>query len=244
MMRVIAAWEYRRLARQSPGLPGLIALALFPLAHLLPWQRIAFFDNPVQAAVNISSLYAILIASVICGDSGQLRRSMYWLFQKGLRPHEYSLRANLVSVGFGAAFIAVSGVFVAGGSLLHEFGLKAALVSVTVSFLLFSILSALLFVLGSLGVQRRTELMMLLILLPILSDVLLVRTPRIARRIAHVLLPPITDAYRGTTALFNGSWHNALGYMLHILIFLTVCLLLAFAAQRRRLPVPAKLKPA
>ena len=242
MMRVIATWEYRRLTRQSPGMPSLIALALFPLVHLLPWQRIAFFDNPVQAAVNISTLYAIVVASMICGDAGQLRRSMFWLFQKGFRPHEYSLRAYLVSLGFGAVFLAVSGVLVGIAALLYQFGLEAAFVSMTAAFFVFSILSTLLLLLGSLGVQRRTELMMLMIFLPLISDVLLVRTPPIARRIAHMALPPITDAYRGTTALFNASWHSAFGYLLHILIFVAVCLVLAFAAQRRRLPVPAKLK--
>ena len=242
MMRVIAAWEFNRLTRHSPGVASLIALATFPLVHLLPWERIAFFDNPVQAAVNISSLYAIVVASMIGGDAGQLRRSMFWLFQKGVPPHEYSLRAFLVSLAFGAAFIAVSGIFAGIASVTYQFGLKAAFISVTSALLLFSIFSTLLLLLGSLGAHRRTELMLLLIFLPILSDVFLVRTPPLARRIAHLALPPVTDAYRATTALFNASWHNALGHVLHILLFLAVCLLLAFVVQRTRVPVPAKLR--
>jgi hypothetical protein len=242
MMRVVAAWECHRLTRHSPGVPSLVALALFPLVHLLPWARIAFFDNPVQAAVNISSLYAIVVASMIGGDAGQLRRSMFWLFQKGLPPHEYSLRAFLVSLAFGAAFIVISGVLAGIASLIYQFGLKAAFVSVTSALLLFSIFSTLLLLLGALGAHRRTELMMLLIFLPILSDVFLVRTPPLARKIAHLALPPITDAYRATTALFNASWHNAFGHLLHILLFLAVCLLLAFAVQRKRAPEPAKLR--
>jgi hypothetical protein len=242
MMRDIAAWEFHRLTRHSPGVPSLIALALFPLVHLLPWERIAFFDNPVQAAVNVSSLYAIVVASMIGGDAGQLRRSMFWLFQKGLSPQEYSLRAFLVSLAFGATFIAMSGIFAAIASLTYQFGLKAAFVSVTSALLLFSIFSTVLLLLGSLGAQRRTELMMLLIFLPIMSDVFLVRTPPLARKIGHLALPPVTDAYRATSALFNAVWHNALGHLLHILIFLAVCLLLAFVVQRKRVPVPAKLR--
>jgi hypothetical protein len=242
MMRVIAAWEFRRLTRHSPGVASLVALALFPIVHLLPWERIAFFDNPVQAAVNISSLYAIVAASMICGDAGQLRRSMFWLFQKGLRPQDYSFRAYLVCAAFGAAFVVLSGVFATMASLIYEFGVKAAFISMTSALLLFAIFSTLLFLLGSFGAHRRTELMMLLIFVPIVSDVFLVRTPHVARRIAHLALPPVTDAYRATTALFNTSWHNALGHLLHLLIFLAVCLLLSFAAQRTRVPVPARLK--
>lgn len=241
MIRTIAQWEFRRLTLSSPGLRTTILLALFPLAHLVPWKNISFFPDALQAAVTLSSLYALMIACMIGGDAGLMRRSAFWLFQKGIAPGDYAAGSLIVSALFGIAMILSSGLFVLFAALLYGFTPVAAFISSSVALLVFVILQAIFFLLGSLHMSRRTEIVLLFIFLSLFSNLLLLRTPEYLRKAVHLILPPASDAYGATTAMVNGSWHSAFGFLIHILFFVSVCLAVAFAVQRRLRPVPARL---
>jgi hypothetical protein len=242
MIKAVARWEFQRLVQQSPGLRSLVFLALFPGLQLLPWKDLAFFDDAFHAAVMLTSLYAIVVASLIGGDAGQMRRSAFWLYQKGVAPAEYSFAAYFITLFFGAVLIILSSSVVAISAMIHDFPMIAAGVSVTIGLLLLVIVHTLLFLIASLSSIRRTEFMMLLVFLALLSDVLWIRASDTFRVVAHRALPPVTDAYRAATALFNGSWHVALGHTLHILVFLALVMTLSHAIQNRRRPTPSRLQ--
>lgn len=240
-MNTVVRWEFRRLIHHSPGLRSIVFLALFPVLQLLPWKDLAFFDDAFHAAVMLTSLYAIVVASLIGGDAGQMRRSAFWLYQKGVAPAEYAFAAYIITLGFSAVLLVYSSLMVTISAVIHDFSMDAAGVSVTVGLLLLVIIHTLLFVIASFSTVRRTEIMMLLVFLALLSDLLLIRTSNMTRALAHRALPPVTDAYRATNALFNGSWNIALGHTLHILVFMIVCMVLANALQQRWRPTPSRL---
>src|SRR5688500_2347312 len=99
MLKTIAQWERARLFRHSPGARGLVLLSCLPLLHLLPWRGTEFFESTFQASVMLSSLFALIATCVIGRDAGAPRRSLFWLFQKGVPPLDYALGAFLVTFG-------------------------------------------------------------------------------------------------------------------------------------------------
>lgn len=242
-MKVITRWEAARIAGHSPGTKALLFALALPLLHLLPWRASQFFESPFQAAVMLSALYAVIVVCLLGRDAGAPRRSAFWLYQKGVAPLDYAVGAFLVALAGIVAMLAINLALLAAGLSIHGEAVVRTVAVVTLVSLLFAlILHVLLFLIASLDPRRTSEAALFLVFLALTTDPLLLRAPASLRRVAHLLLPPVADAFQGTSALFNREWHRALGYLVHILAFVAVCFVLASMRQSRLRPAPDRLR--
>jgi hypothetical protein len=243
MLKTIARWERARILRQSPGTIGLLLVMALPLMHLLPWRRTDFFENVFQASVMLSSLFALVVTCVVGRDAGVARRSFFWLYQKGVQPLDYALGAFLVTLAFILTLVVTGSLMLALGLVVNgELVGRTVAVVLVVSLLVVLVVHVLLFLAASLGVRRTTEAALLLVFVALTADPMLMRAPAWLRRLAHWLLPPVSDAFHAATALFNRDWHNALGHCTHVLLFLAIGLTVASALQARMRPTPGRLR--
>ena len=237
MLNAIARWEAARLVRSSPGTRSLCLLLCLTLLHLLPWRSTEFFENPFQAAVMLSSLFALVVTCAIGRDAGAVRRGSFWLYQKGVPQLDYALNAFLFTFAVILAFIAAGIAMLSLGLMLNDEAIaRTVAVVAVVSVLTALVVHALVFLLASLGVARTTEAALLFVFLALTADPVLLRASTALRRAAHWLLPPVSDAFQATSALFSRDWHAALGHSTHVLAFLLSALAAACMLQARLRP--------
>jgi hypothetical protein len=243
MPKTIAKWESARILRHSPGTRGLAFVLCLPLLHLLPWGGTDFFESSFQAAVMLSSLFALVVACTVGRDAGSPRRSAFWLYQKGVQPIDYALGAFLVTLGLVMLLILAGSLVLTLGLVLRGEAVWRTVAAVlVVSVLLSMVVHVIVFAIASLGVSRTTETALALVFLAVFVDPVLLRAPAWLRRAAHWLLPPVSDAFHATSALFTSDWHTALGHLTHVLLFLAIGLAVAAGLQARLVPAPARLR--
>jgi hypothetical protein len=241
VLKTIARLELARLLRHSPGVKSLLAVLCLPLLHVLPWQASEFFESAFQASVMVGALSALAIACVVGRDAGAPRRTSFWLFQKGVQPVDYALGAFVVTAGIMLVLMAAGCVVLAVGLWLRgEPVARTVGVVVVVSLVLALVIHVLLFVLAALRSGRTIETALLLVFLALVVDPVLMRAPASLRRAAHWLLPPISDAFHMTGALYSREWHTLLGHLTHVLLFLALAFAAALTLLARLRPAPAR----
>lgn len=221
MLKTLALWEWRRLAYSSKG--ALWALLLFPGLLFLPWPSLGLFESGAQASLIIITIYSIMIAAIIAGDAGHRTGLWFWLCQQGFRSAEIALGTAVASAALGMAFMVLGlswyAILVA---LDPAFGFRNLLVAAVVLPSFTFVGQALLFFLNSTNVQRKAELLMAFALLSLVSPGLFLHAPRLLGRAMHLLLPPFADSFAMAQACMASDWAGALGYLLHISVFVSV----------------------
>lgn len=241
MLKTVATWEARRLYRMTGR--SLIALVAFPCLFFVPWQRLGLFENSFQAALLLTSIYAFMASSNIASESGEFSRTAFWLFQKGASLAEYQLARYAILCAYGFGFL-VLGAGAASLAMMayHSFQLRYAAVLTLVSILLYLVTSALYFVMGAAMLRRKSEFLVLLVLVAATQGLLLSRASAHARSAAHALLPPIEDIYSAPSALINGDWLTGLREMLHLSLFVAACLAVAYVLHEHWKPDRARVE--
>ena len=239
MLKTTLRWELLRIRHAAPGAAGLLALLFFPLLFLLPWQRTGLFPGSFEADLLLTSLYVFMLAGNLGSDSGTFDKTAMWLFQKGVDLADYGIARLVVLTGIGACFVLFAMGFAAlGMGVYRDFHMRALLVCAGVAAMLFIILLALYFVLGALGANRKSEIILLLVIMAFAQDILLRSWTGAVRRAAHAALPPFQDAFGVNSAIANADWAAAFAALLHSFIYLCACMGLASLLQRRWRPRP------
>jgi hypothetical protein len=230
-------WESKRIRRKSPGMPGLLALLAFPLLFATPFETLGWFQTSFEPVLLLGWVYAFMIAANLGADSGELSNSAFWLFQKGISVPDHALAKWLVASAWGAGFVILGTVVGAVALALYsDLELRRTVVYLGSTVLVFLIAQALYFLTGALGLQRKSEALLLLTLLALAQGILFRRLPGAARRTLHFLLPPLQDAAATPPALVRSDWIGAIGHILHIVLFTFACLAIAFALHWRWRP--------
>lgn len=241
MLAIAARWESKRIRWHSPGKSALLATLLVPLLFVMPWERIGLFPTSFEGVLLVSWVYAFMVAATFGADTGEPSNGAFWLFQKGISISDYALARWIVAGAWGIGFI-VFGALV--GSLglvlyseLHVIDVGVLLGS---SLLLFALLQALYFLLGAIRLKRKTEVLLVLTLLSFTQEIVFRRLPPVLQRVIELALPPLQVMRTVPTAVVHGEWQLAIVDTLHVLIYMSVCMAIAFALHRRWRPDTAR----
>lgn len=237
MIATVARWELQRMRYESPGTSGLLALVVFPLLTLVPWERLGLFSSAFQAALTLGWIYAVVLASSFSADAGAFDSGVDWLFQKGVSLPDYALARWILAVASGVAFNLAGLLFAAAGVAYYDdLQLRQIIVYIGSAVLIFVVAAAVYFVLGALRLKRKTEILLLYFLVALTQSLLFREAPPLARRALHTLLPPVMDAAAAPSALLNMEWRQFIAGSLHTLLFVAGCLALSCVMHRRWRP--------
>lgn len=237
MIATVARWELQRMRYESPGPSGLLALVVFPLLCVVPWERLGLFSSAFQAVLTLGWVYAVVLASSLSADAGELNRGLNWLHQKGVSLPDYALARWILAVASGVAFNLAGLLFAAAGVAYYDdLQLRQVIVYIGSAVLIFVVATAVYFVLGALRLKRKSELLLLYFLLALTQSLWFRDAPQLARRALHVLLPPVMDAATAPSALLDMEWRQFTAGSLHTLLFVAGCLALSFVLHRRWRP--------
>jgi hypothetical protein len=245
MLTTTACWESKRIRRQAPGLPGLLALLFFPLLFITPFERLGWFQTSFEPVLLLGWAYAFVIAANLGADTGELSDGAFWLFQKGVSIADHALARWLVACAWGLGFIALGALTGTLALVLYsDLELPRVVVYLASTALVFLIAQALYFLTVALKLQRKSETLLLLMVLALAQGILFRGLPAAVRRLLHFVLPPIQDAAATPSALVNAEWIVAIGHVLHIVLFAFACMAVAFALHRRWRPTMGRMSRA
>lgn len=235
MTRPEFTWRIAYWRRTAPKF-GQGAVVTLPLVFLVPLDTV--FGSWMSASRIVLALGSLLLGAAIGRTTGLPRSSLVWLYQKGLSIRESVFRYWLVDLVIGVSIIvwwvvcwsviaAVRGDGTIGDATAMLVGAIAG----------FTLMHALLFPISAAGRTNGVDLAILLLIASLLQPVLLSQdASNRAGLVAHLVLPPFSDAVGLGSALGDRQWLHVLDVGIHLSMFIWVCLAIAAWALGRWRP--------
>lgn len=239
-VRLPFAWHLARWRFTSPGPRGLVILALFGLALVLPSHRLGLGETWSEAHRSVLLLGTLAATFLIARDAAASDELEFWLQHKGISPADWAFarwRANLLPL-FGTVAL-FTGLLFAAAPL---YGLQPSLAS-SVALLgtlgvTAAVLSVLLFGLGATGSPHAPELAMLLVVVTLFAPLLRAAWPAPMALLLTYALPPLVVVAELRDALDARAWRTAARLALHVAAWSTAVMLLGVQLLQRRGPKP------
>ncbi|MCJ7628947.1 MAG: hypothetical protein MUO50_11250 [Longimicrobiales bacterium] len=218
-------WRSAYWRRRFPGWVGGVFYVLLPGLFLLPLEAVPLFQERGRGIVILSWLLSVALALGVGTGRGLREEDSVWLIQKGISPGEAALEDWILdmvffalAVGWWASVGALAlwglGVPPVGSWVaLFSFGLATCAITRTFAGLL-----------SGWGTRRTSDLVVLGALLSLTAPVLLVKRSALVQRLADWAFPPFLEAATLLGAIRAGDLSSGAGALLHLLLFVGVCL--------------------
>lgn len=238
--RIIFAWHLARWRHGAPGTRGLVVLAAFGLALILPTHRIGLGETWSEAHRTLLMLGTLAAAFLIARDAALSDELEFWLQHKAISPADWAFtkwRANLLPL---AASVTVFTLLLFAVAPLY--GLQPSVASSVVLIATLSatiiVLSVLMFGLGATGSPNAPELAMLLVIVTLFAPVLSMNLPAPISATLRFGLPPLFVVAELRDAVDARAWSTATRLALHVSGWCTLVMLAGVQLLQRRTPRP------
>ena len=239
MIATVARWQTLRWWRHAPGRNGLIGLVASTLVLLAPLgNSFGLFSSWQEGAQAVVLIFPIVYAASLGRDSGKLGGPATWLFHRGAPLVDIYLMRWLLDLALIVAAVALLMLAYIAGALIHVGTVAPADVLQRMLAALASalVVHAFLFVPSAAGMERGSDLLVLLILLGFVEALITFLVSESFGRVLHVFLPPVLDATRIDDLLGAGNLQGLLHTAVHVLTWCTVCLGVGIALVNRWVP--------
>lgn len=234
------AWHIARWRHGAPGTRGLVILAAFGLALVLPGHRIGLGDTWTAAHRPLLSLGTLVAVFLIARDAATSDELEFWLQHKGISPADWAFakwRANLLPLlgcvtAFTVLLFAAAPLYGLQPSIPNSLALIATLGGSIV------VLSVLMFGLGATGSPNAPELAMLLVIVTVFSPLLGSNLPTLLQAVLRYGLPPVFVVSELRDALDTQNWTSAGRLAVHVSAWCTAVMLGSVLLLGRRTPQP------
>ncbi len=221
------AWIWRRAywTRVTPGRTGSVLFGLLPAAYFLPLESVSIFPDRLRGIAVLLWIQGLALALMVRGGSSVRDEAFVWHYQRGISPGDLALEDWLLDLGLfavAAAWWASIGVVALGAGGFPSHRLFPAFF--LLAFITAALAHAFTLCLSSLGVQRPSDLTILLAILSLLTPSLSNRAPAWVLAVATYGLPPFRAVVEGHGALRIADMENAAGSLLHVLVFSALAL--------------------
>lgn len=221
-LRAALGWRLPYWTRLSPGLLGGAFFLLVPLLAFLPLENVPVFDDRLRGVAIITWLLGMALGLRLIGRRGPREDDAIWLYQKGFSLRESALEDWLLDLALAAAFAAwwatvgtaalaasgTAGATAAGWAGLLALGLTTAVLTYT-----------LVLALSAWGVDKATDLTILIIFVSLFAPALVLRSADRVRWLVDRLAPPFADTAVLHGAIRTGNLDAAAGALLAIVVF-------------------------
>lgn len=221
-LRAALRWRLPYWTRLSPGLLGGAFFLLVPLLAFLPLEHVPVFEERLRGVAIITWLLGMALGLRLMGKRGPREEDAIWLYQKGFSLRESALEDWLLDLGLAAGFAvcwatvgtaALAATGTATGTAAGWAGLFA--LALTTSVLTYTLVLAL----SSWGVEKATDLTILIIFVSLFAPALVFRSGDRVRWLVDRLAPPFADTAVLHGAIRTGTLDAAVGALLEIVVF-------------------------
>jgi len=221
------AWIWRRAywIRVAPGGMGAVLFGLLPVGYFLPLESVAIFPDRLRGVAVFLWIQGLALALTVRGGFSVRDESSIWHYQRGIPPDDLALEDWLLDLGLfavAAAWWAWMGVVALGAGGVPSYRLLPAFF--LLGFTTAALTHAFTLSLSALGVERPSDLTILLAILSLLTPSLANRAPAWVLAVATYGLPPFRAVVEGHGALRIADLENAAGSFLHVLLFSALAL--------------------
>lgn len=237
--RVPAAWHVARWTRDVPGRAGLAALAAVPVLFFAPYRWTGLFREWQDVGSAVLVIGIVLASLGISRDVGAPEPTEFWMHQRGFSLADWALSRWLANIGLMVVVAAWWTACYAVAARMHGLPLSLPGAAAVGGWLvgMFTVISALLLLLGSVGRGRAVDAAVLVLIATALLPALEALAPGPLLRVMGVMLPPLhaMSELRGA-AMLDGGMRAVVPPLLHTCTWLFVVLALATALFGRRRP--------
>jgi hypothetical protein len=220
-----ACWRAAYWRRVSPGPAGLCLAFLFPVVFFLPLEMSPFFGARLRGVAILIWLASLSMALAIRSGPGPRDEALIWLYQKGVSLGDLAVGDWILDIGLlgvASGWWASFGVLAVGPGASGPLSLWAAFFSLGLATA--ALAHALTLLLPSLGLDRASDLTILLAILSLLAPALTLGSHERLVEISTWLLPPFRMAVDLHGALRSGDVAGAATSLVHLLLFSSLAL--------------------
>lgn len=238
--RISFSWHLARWRHGAPGTRGLVILACFGLALVLPSHRFGLGDTWNDAHRTFLILGTLVAAFLITRDAAVSDELEFWLRHKGISPADWAFarwRANLLPLvvtvtTFTVLLVVAAPLYGTHPSVPSSLALLATLCGSV------AVLSVMMFGLGSTGSPNAPELAMLLVVLTVMAPALAGQLPEGLQAALRIGLPPLLVVAELRDAVDARAWPTAGRLAVHVLGWCTLVMFGSVILLDRRIPRP------